>query len=220
MKKLSLLAALVAALTLTSVAAAATLFGGATANSDGSVTLVSNSTDPFSGIRFDVPSGTQFNELTNLSTTIVSAECGGGSPRFTIDFVGTSNNVHVYLGTYPAFDTCAAGPTGDLLESGDARFDLTQFGGPFYGTYAQALSLVGGLTVDEVRFVVDSGWMFSGDGQTVVVRNTTVLPRVVGPPTNANQCKKGGWREFNNPSFKNQGQCVSHFNKNKPKKNP
>lgn len=29
-------------------------------------------------------------------------------------------------------------------------------------------------------------------------------------PTNADQCKKGGYATFNNPSFKNQGQCVSY----------
>ena len=34
----------------------------------------------------------------------------------------------------------------------------------------------------------------------------------VGPPTSKAQCKKGGWRQFTNPSFKNQGQCVSYVN--------
>lgn len=29
------------------------------------------------------------------------------------------------------------------------------------------------------------------------------------PPTNADQCKNDGWRSFNNPTFKNQGDCVS-----------
>jgi hypothetical protein len=31
----------------------------------------------------------------------------------------------------------------------------------------------------------------------------------VGPPTDKDQCKKDGWKQFNNPSFKNQGDCVS-----------
>jgi hypothetical protein len=31
----------------------------------------------------------------------------------------------------------------------------------------------------------------------------------VGPPTSKDVCKHGGWKTFNNPSFKNQGQCVS-----------
>lgn len=29
------------------------------------------------------------------------------------------------------------------------------------------------------------------------------------PPTDKDQCKQGGWVAFNNPSFRNQGQCVS-----------
>jgi Tol biopolymer transport system component len=31
-------------------------------------------------------------------------------------------------------------------------------------------------------------------------------------PTSKAQCKKGGWRNFTNPSFKNQGQCVAYVN--------
>jgi hypothetical protein len=31
-----------------------------------------------------------------------------------------------------------------------------------------------------------------------------------GPPTDKNQCKNGGWQRFNNPVFRNQGQCVSY----------
>ena len=34
----------------------------------------------------------------------------------------------------------------------------------------------------------------------------------VGPPTSKDQCKKDGWKTFNNPSFKNQGDCVSFNN--------
>jgi hypothetical protein len=30
------------------------------------------------------------------------------------------------------------------------------------------------------------------------------------PPTEKNQCKNGGWATFNNPSFKNQGQCIEY----------
>jgi hypothetical protein len=37
-------------------------------------------------------------------------------------------------------------------------------------------------------------------------------PALVGPPTDKNQCKKDGWKSFNNPAFKNQGQCVSYTN--------
>ncbi len=37
---------------------------------------------------------------------------------------------------------------------------------------------------------------------------------LVGPPTDKDQCKNDGWKTFNNPTFKNQGQCVSYFNHN------
>ena len=37
-----------------------------------------------------------------------------------------------------------------------------------------------------------------------------------GPPQAKADCKKDGWRRYNNPSFKNQGQCVSFMERNKP----
>jgi len=41
----------------------------------------------------------------------------------------------------------------------------------------------------------------------------TSKPILVGPPTKLNQCAKKGWKTFNNPSFKNQGACVSYVQK-------
>jgi hypothetical protein len=35
-----------------------------------------------------------------------------------------------------------------------------------------------------------------------------------GPPTDKDQCKKDGWKLFNNPTFKNQGDCVSYVQSN------
>jgi hypothetical protein len=35
----------------------------------------------------------------------------------------------------------------------------------------------------------------------------------VGPPTDKDQCKGDGWKQFNTPKFKNQGDCVSYTNK-------
>ncbi|WP_157965923.1 hypothetical protein [Euzebya rosea] len=32
------------------------------------------------------------------------------------------------------------------------------------------------------------------------------------PPTNKDECKKGGWATFDNPSFRNQGQCIQYVN--------
>jgi hypothetical protein len=49
---------------------------------------------------------------------------------------------------------------------------------------------------------------FSFDGSTDFAFKTYVE---TGPTSKA-QCKKGGWRQFRNPSFKNQGQCVKFVN--------
>jgi parallel beta-helix repeat protein len=38
----------------------------------------------------------------------------------------------------------------------------------------------------------------------------------IGPPTNKNQCKNGGWQNFNAPrTFKNQGDCIQYVNTGK-----
>ncbi len=39
-------------------------------------------------------------------------------------------------------------------------------------------------------------------------------PEKIGPPTDKNECKKDGWKTFNNPTFKNQGDCVSYVQSN------
>lgn len=53
-----------------------------------------------------------------------------------------------------------------------------------------------------------------GNGYLVENVSLTSGPVLVGPPSNKDECKKDGWKTFNNPSFKNQGQCVSYANHN------
>jgi hypothetical protein len=64
-----------------------------------------------------------------------------------------------------------------------------------------------------------SGWSsFDGnvDMLRVAIQNgsdiTYDFEPLVPPPTNKEQCKNGGWMTFNNPTFRNQGQCVSFTN--------
>lgn len=45
----------------------------------------------------------------------------------------------------------------------------------------------------------------SGNGMTT----TFDFEPLIGPPTDKDECKRGGWQQFNNPVFKNQGDCVS-----------
>ena len=55
----------------------------------------------------------------------------------------------------------------------------------------------------------DTGWAPNG---TVALQVTASAPDVV--LTDMNQCKNGGWQTFSNPTFKNQGTCVSYVQAN------
>ena len=62
-----------------------------------------------------------------------------------------------------------------------------------------------GVTVGGNRY----GWFAQNDFSFLAFDNSR-LSVAVGPPTSADQCKKGGWEQFNTPrTFKNQGDCVS-----------
>jgi hypothetical protein len=50
---------------------------------------------------------------------------------------------------------------------------------------------------------------------SVTVDNDTTTPPTTTQPTSKDQCKKDGWKTFTNPSFKNQGQCVSSVTSNR-----
>ena len=72
-------------------------------------------------------------------------------------------------------------------------------------------------TVDSILFRTSVASDSLGEGFLIDNFNLlsgSVPPVLVGPPTNKDECKKDGWKTFNNPSFKNQGQCVSYANHN------
>lgn len=66
--------------------------------------------------------------------------------------------------------------------------------------------------VKTVLFRESGAANIADSGKGFLIDNLTLMsgPVLIGPPTNKNQCKKDGWKTFNNPSFKNQGQCVSY----------
>ena len=138
----------------------------------------------YAGVAFIPPGGDlHFQDLWLLQTDfdVTDDDCGGGSPRFAIamdtDGDGTfDGNVHVYLGPVPNFTGCASGwqSTGNLIGTTELRYDLTQVGGTFYDTYANALVLVGTGTVLYVALIVDSGWIFGDGEQTILVDNVAV----------------------------------------------
>lgn len=78
-----------------------------------------------------------------------------------------------------------------------------------YGQSVPATRVVATVTLENGQVVTAENTILAGDP-------TTIYPEVVTPttPTTKDQCKKNGWKTFTNPSFKNQGQCVSYTNHN------
>jgi hypothetical protein len=196
-----------------------TLFGSATMVSNG-VQLVSNAkaTPPvYSGVAYTPPAPLTVGQLNTLSTSyqFTSGDCGLGSPRFAID-LSNGKAIFVYIGPSPNFTGCGTAQqnTGNLLTSPDLRCDTSQIiAGTQYASCSTLKTnpLLASLSVTDVALVSDNGASPS-NAQTLIVNNVTVNGStftVVPAPTNKDQCKNGGWQTFNNPSFKNQGDCVS-----------
>lgn len=54
------------------------------------------------------------------------------------------------------------------------------------------------------------------DSQSVNIKVTEEVPdKIITSPQSKADCKKGGWKLFTNPSFRNQGQCVSSIVSNR-----
>lgn len=196
------------------------LFDSATYVSDGGSRAVQTDSlgapsYTYGGIDYSVPASMTFSQLTNLATSykITKGDCGGGSPRFQVNIGG--HNVFVYIGPAPSYVGCSVGTwvsTGNLTTLGDKRIDTSQYpGGNFYSTYAEAEALLGTQVVTGVQLVVDAGWAVTGNEQTILFDNTQIndLTYNYEPVPSFETCKKDGWKQFTNPSFKNQGDCVS-----------
>lgn|SRR5574341_338716 len=117
----------------------------------------------------------------------------------------------------------------DLPESTSVKYFNAQgesLGKAFVPPANTGLSFVGVVFTDErIALVrITSGNTAPGPGALdggavdVVVMDDFIYgePSVVGPPTDKEQCKKGGWSTFDFPrAFKNQGDCIQFVNTGK-----
>jgi hypothetical protein len=203
MRKCLLLVAAVAALTCTGVAAADLVPGvfdpGATGcpvstYANGVLHLEKNcdtSTNASAGAEITGLAGQPF---TSASFTLASSsQCQGGSPRFNV----VTTDGTFFLGC----NNVTATPNGD----GTATYTFD----------AASIAAAGGQvpvptgTISSVEVLIDV--QGTADLSNITVNGTAQVPAVTAPATKAD-CKRGGWKTFTDPKFRNQGQCVSWVN--------
>ena len=134
--------------------------------------------------------GVAGQSFQSASFTLAStAQCQGGSPRFNV----TTTTGLFFLGCNNVTATANA--------NGTATYTFTA---ATLAAAGQQVPTPTG-TVQSVSVLID----VQGTADlTNVTFNGQLQKLKTGNADFARPCKKGGWKTFTNPSFKNQGQCV------------
>ena len=109
--------------------------------------------------------------------------------------------MHVVEG--PANDSVKVSVEGVLLHTGTSWED-----------YFRIVESNPTRTVNRVLFRTAGTPALATAGKGFLIDNLS-LATYATPPTSAEQCKNDGWRSYNNPAFKNQGDCVQSVNTGK-----
>ena len=137
--------------------------------------------------------------FSSATFTLASAsQCNGGSPRF--DILDNNGNVY-FLGCNNVTPVTNA--------DGTVTYTFTMANLLAINPTLPAPTTIKAVDVAiDVQGVADiSRIAFNGVRQTVAGAGNH--------PKAGNACKHGGWKHFTNPSFRNQGQCVSYANRHK-----
>lgn len=202
MKRMILLAAVLGALVLAGTAAAAlspwTFLGSGVSCpvvstfSNGVLHLEKNCTTATNASAGATITGVSGQTFTSGSFTLANAsQCQGGSPRFNV------------VTTTSTFFLGCNNVTPTINGNGTATYTFTA------ATIAAAGNQVTFPTgtINSVDVLIDV--QGTADLSNIMVNGVTEVPTAT--TSLKDQCKHGGWRTFTSPSFKNQGQCVSHF---------
>ena len=138
--------------------------------------------------------GVNGQTFSSASFTLASAaQCQGGSPRFNV----TTSVKTYFLGCNNVTPTINA--------DGTATYTFTAATIAAGGNQVEVPTG----TISSVNIVLDV--QGSADLSKITFNGQAQVPEVSGPGSK-HHCKKGGWRMFTSPTFKNQGRCVSWFN--------
>jgi hypothetical protein len=130
--------------------------------------------------------GLEGQTFTSASFTLAStSQCQGGSPRFDVVtttgtfFLGCNNVIPV--GNTYTFTAATIAAAGNQVQFPTG-------------------------TILSISVLIDQ--QGTADLSNIIVNGQLQVPATTSAPTTKDQCKDGGWKNFN-PAFKNQGDCVS-----------
>lgn len=133
------------------------------------------------------------------------AGCGAEDNFFETDIATLTRTPH----TLKFVIDFADGPRNDVVKIYiDGNLEITGTSWEDYFRYCEGNPT---RTVDSLIFRTGGTAVPANAGNGFLVDNLNLASGaiLVGPATDKDQCKKGGWQTFNNPTYKNQGDCVS-----------
>jgi hypothetical protein len=200
----------------------------------GSVQLtIGSNGDSYETVRNAHYNGTKLSDLTALDYYTYESHFGTGGQAAYLDLYIDWNTDGVQDDTItfePVYQTSQGTVTLNTWQHWDAltgQWWSDKLGGPpplftlsSYVAGHPDAAILGG---SDPGFILATGcggtawtsFVGNADKLTIGVHGSSTtynFEPTVGPPTSKDQCKRGGWRNFNNPSFKNQGQCVAYYN--------
>ena len=152
--------------------------------------LEKNCPDATNAAPFAAITGVSGQTFQSASFTLAStSQCHGGSPRFNVD----TTTGFFFLGCNNVTPTSNANGTATYI-----------FTAATLAAAGQQVPTPTG-TIESLSVLID----VEGTADlTKVTINGKLQKPAPGTADFARPCKKGGWKEFTNPTFKNQGQCV------------
>jgi hypothetical protein len=188
--------------------------------------------DSYPTLRTANHDGTKLSDLTALDYwTYVSAAPGSQAPYIDLYVDWNGDNARDDILTFePVYNGTVTMNTWQHWDAYSGQWWSDVMGGPpplttlsaYVAAHPNATILAGEQSLILAAGCGGGAWTgFVGNADALTVgvsgANTTTYdfepgPALVGPPTSKDQCKKGGWKSFNNPSFKNQGQCIAYVN--------
>lgn len=141
-----------------------------------------------------------------VGNTVDTGPCGCAPFRYTTVVTGLDRSIpHTIKVTMDFYD----GPQNDVVK---VYVDgVLKHTGTSWEDYFRDEENNPTRTVDSILFRTGGASAPDTGGNGFLIDNLTLTSLTfVGPPTTKDQCKKNGWMTFNNPTFKNQGDCVSY----------